>query len=95
MQVSLRAITIHYNPLQSITIQVDFVPKCLKIITIHYDPLQSITIHYKLVHVFVTILVQSLQSITIHYDPLQMTKKDLNPPLNPYLLAPPILETEP
>ena len=102
MEVSLQAITTHYNPLQFITNQVDNAWKSLQLITIHYNPLQLITIHYKQVHVFVNILVKPLQFITIHYNPLQSItihskwlKMVLNPPLNPYLLAPPILETEP
>ena len=36
--------------------------------------------------------LNELRSITVHYS---SSKTDLNPPLNPYLLAPPNLETEP
>ena len=41
--------------------------------------LKPITVHYS-----------PLQSITVHYSPLQLI---LNPPVNPYLLAPPIQES--
>ena len=116
MEVSLQAITTHYNPLQFITNQVDNAWKSLQLITIHYNPLQTksilyhnawisvqlITIHYnslrfitnKFMFLSTSLLnhYSSLQSITIHYDSQKMA---LNPPLNPYLLAPPILETEP
>ena len=76
MEVSLQAITTHYNPLQSITTHYDSLQtsSCFC-----QHPCQTITVHYN-----------PLQSITIHYD---WQKMALNPPLNPYLLAPPNQET--
>ena len=96
MKVSFQLITIHYISTFTNSILHQNCKKSLQLITIHYNSLQSITFHYKFVHVFVTILVKPLQFITIYYNPLQSITIHynwLNPHLNPYLLAPPILET--